>query len=269
VVEGTDLLGHLRAAPGGLSAKQAARFMEGATDKARESKARRRLEELVTRGLAYRRPGDTIRGGVHEPDTYFATPSRRGPRGVGMTGTLTGTRPVSRARPHDGNARERRNPSLQVTDGNATGTHGNAPHGNAGYPPLRGFPFRSFSLRRGFWRRPRGCSARGPSRSSRSAPATSWLKSSAITPPTPSSTTGAGAATARLPPTALTRSPRPRSSIGRADDGGRLSPGRDPRHAYRTSQRFLQGRSFPGARSSARLPWPARNISHRETPSPR
>jgi replicative DNA helicase len=74
VVEGTDLLGHLRAAPGGLSAKQAARFMEGATDKARESKARRRLEDLLTRGLAHRRPGDTIRGSLHEPDTYFATP---------------------------------------------------------------------------------------------------------------------------------------------------------------------------------------------------
>jgi replicative DNA helicase len=78
VIEGTDLLGHLRASTTGLSAKEAARLMEGATERARETKARRRLESLVGRGFAYRRPGEAIRGGVHEPDRYFATP----PQGV-------------------------------------------------------------------------------------------------------------------------------------------------------------------------------------------
>jgi hypothetical protein len=71
VIEGTDLLGHLRASATGLSAKEAARLMEGASERARETKARRRLESLVGRGLGYRRPGEAIRGGVHEPDRYF------------------------------------------------------------------------------------------------------------------------------------------------------------------------------------------------------
>ncbi len=74
VIEGTDLLGHLRASAMGLSAKEAGRLMEGASERARETKARRRLESLVGRGLAYRREGDPIRGSVHEPDRYFATP---------------------------------------------------------------------------------------------------------------------------------------------------------------------------------------------------
>lgn len=74
MLEGTDLLGHLRAAPQGLSAKAAAALMEGASERAREVKARRRLDALVSRGLAYRREGEPIRGGVHEPDRYFATP---------------------------------------------------------------------------------------------------------------------------------------------------------------------------------------------------
>jgi replicative DNA helicase len=74
VVEGTDLLGHLRAS-NGLSAKQAAHFMEGSTEKAREAKARRRLESFIARGLAYRREGGPIRGRIHEPDTYYATPA--------------------------------------------------------------------------------------------------------------------------------------------------------------------------------------------------
>jgi replicative DNA helicase len=75
VLEGTDLLGHLRAAPGGLSRKEAARLMEGANERAREYKAGRRLDALVARGLAYRRSGEAIHGAVHEPDRYFATPS--------------------------------------------------------------------------------------------------------------------------------------------------------------------------------------------------
>jgi replicative DNA helicase len=74
VLEGTDLLGHLRAAPAGLSRKEVAHLMEGATERAREVKAGRRLERLVERGLAYRRQGDPIRGGVHQPHRYFATP---------------------------------------------------------------------------------------------------------------------------------------------------------------------------------------------------
>jgi replicative DNA helicase len=74
VAEGTDLLGHLRAAAGGLSAKQAARLVDGSSEKAREVKARRRLEGFVSRGLAHRREGAPIRGRIHEPDVYFATP---------------------------------------------------------------------------------------------------------------------------------------------------------------------------------------------------
>ena len=66
VLEGTDLLGHLRASPNGLSSKEAADLMEGASERAREVKARRRLERLVERGLAYRREGDPIRGGIQE-----------------------------------------------------------------------------------------------------------------------------------------------------------------------------------------------------------
>jgi replicative DNA helicase len=73
LLEGTDLLGSLRASPNGLSAKEAARFMEGASERAREVKARRRLESLVSRQLAHRRAGDPVRGGIHEPDRYFAT----------------------------------------------------------------------------------------------------------------------------------------------------------------------------------------------------
>jgi replicative DNA helicase len=76
VLEGTDLLGQLRAAANGLSAKEAGGFMDGANDKARAEKARRKLERLVERGLAYRRSGDTIRGAVTEPDRYFATPPK-------------------------------------------------------------------------------------------------------------------------------------------------------------------------------------------------
>jgi replicative DNA helicase len=73
-IEGSDLLGHLRAASDGLSAKEAARFMEGGSPRAREVKARRQLERLETTGLAFRRDGEPIRGGVHEPARYFATP---------------------------------------------------------------------------------------------------------------------------------------------------------------------------------------------------
>jgi replicative DNA helicase len=72
VMEGTDLLGQLRAARDGLSAKQAGALLDGANEKSREVKARRRLEELARRGLAVRREGAVIRGSIHEPDRYFA-----------------------------------------------------------------------------------------------------------------------------------------------------------------------------------------------------
>jgi replicative DNA helicase len=74
VVGGTDLLGLLREARGGLTAKEAAIFMEGSSDKAREMKARRRLESFVSGTFAYRRQGEQIRGSIREPDRYFATP---------------------------------------------------------------------------------------------------------------------------------------------------------------------------------------------------
>lgn len=57
-----------------------------------------------------------------------------------MTGTFTGTRALSIVAVRDGNARERTWLFLQVENGNATGTHGNAAHGNAGNPPFRGVP---------------------------------------------------------------------------------------------------------------------------------
>jgi hypothetical protein len=57
-----------------------------------------------------------------------------------MTGTMTGTRPLTRERQRDGNARERPNPFPQVSTGTPTGTHGNAPHGNGTPPPLGGVP---------------------------------------------------------------------------------------------------------------------------------
>jgi replicative DNA helicase len=74
VVDGSDLLGALRAAPNGLTAKDAGRLMDGASDKAREVKARRRLDGYVLRELAYKREGAALRGSVKEPDRYFPTP---------------------------------------------------------------------------------------------------------------------------------------------------------------------------------------------------
>jgi hypothetical protein len=71
VVVGSDLLGALRASPNGLTAKEAGRFLDGANDKAREVKARRRLDGYVRRELAYKRDSDV-------PVRYFATP----PQGV-------------------------------------------------------------------------------------------------------------------------------------------------------------------------------------------
>jgi replicative DNA helicase len=74
VAEGSDLLGILRAARNGLSAKDAGAYMDGSSEKAREVKARRKLEAYVSRHLAYRQEGIPIRGSIHEPDRYFATP---------------------------------------------------------------------------------------------------------------------------------------------------------------------------------------------------
>jgi replicative DNA helicase len=75
MAEGSDLLGRLRAASNGLTAKEAAPFLEGANEKAREVKARRRLDAYVKRGLAHRTDGAPIRGAVREPDRYFAIAS--------------------------------------------------------------------------------------------------------------------------------------------------------------------------------------------------
>jgi hypothetical protein len=57
-----------------------------------------------------------------------------------MTGTMTGTRPLGARRERDGNARERSAAFVQVSDGNALGTHENAPHGNGTPTPYRGVP---------------------------------------------------------------------------------------------------------------------------------
>jgi replicative DNA helicase len=73
-VEGTDILAHLRAASGGLTAKEAARYFEGGSARAREVKARRNLERLESAGLVFRRPGDRVRGSVPTASRYFPTP---------------------------------------------------------------------------------------------------------------------------------------------------------------------------------------------------
>jgi replicative DNA helicase len=68
VVAGSDLLGALRAAPNGMTAREAGRLLDAATDKAREVKARRRLDGYVSRNLAYKRESE-------KPVRYFATPA--------------------------------------------------------------------------------------------------------------------------------------------------------------------------------------------------
>ena len=74
VVDGTDLLGVLRDARDGLTAKEAARSLDGASERAKVEKARRKLDGFVERKVAYRRPGEVVRGAVTEPGRYFATP---------------------------------------------------------------------------------------------------------------------------------------------------------------------------------------------------
>ena len=74
VVAGSDLLGALRASSNGLSAREAGRLMDGASDKAREVKARRKLDRLVADERAYKREGESIRGSITEAARYFATP---------------------------------------------------------------------------------------------------------------------------------------------------------------------------------------------------
>ncbi|HUE95087.1 MAG TPA: AAA family ATPase [Longimicrobiaceae bacterium] len=77
VLADTDLLAMLRAAKTkGLSAQEAAAHFEGATMKAREMKARRRLDGYVARELAFRHEGETLtgQGSRKSPDRYFATP---------------------------------------------------------------------------------------------------------------------------------------------------------------------------------------------------
>lgn len=70
IAEGTDLLGQLRAAPNGLTAREASGFMDAANEKGRLEKARRKLDKFVVANLAYRREGAS----VTEPVRYYATP---------------------------------------------------------------------------------------------------------------------------------------------------------------------------------------------------
>lgn len=76
VIAGTDLLGILRGAPNGMTAIDAAAHCEGASDKARQAKARRALDGFVSRGRAHKREPED-RGGhgaIKAPARYFATP---------------------------------------------------------------------------------------------------------------------------------------------------------------------------------------------------
>lgn len=76
VVEGTDLLGILRAAPKGLTAQEAGTYLDGAEDKAKTNKARRKLDRFVVAGVAYAQEPDksTGRGAITPAKRYFATP---------------------------------------------------------------------------------------------------------------------------------------------------------------------------------------------------
>jgi replicative DNA helicase len=74
VLADSDLLGVLRAsAAGGLgmTARDGAAYMEGASERAREVKARRRFVKFEHEGLAWKREGEAIRGSVKEPDRWF------------------------------------------------------------------------------------------------------------------------------------------------------------------------------------------------------
>ena len=72
----TDLLAALRAAPLGLSAREAAArlYESAAPSRAEIEKARRKLEKLAERCLAVRREEEALRGAVREADRYFAAP---------------------------------------------------------------------------------------------------------------------------------------------------------------------------------------------------
>jgi replicative DNA helicase len=71
-VMGTDVLASLRASSAGLTVREAARLFEGGSNRARAEKARRKLEQLIGRGLAHRRDGSA----VTDPARYFATPPK-------------------------------------------------------------------------------------------------------------------------------------------------------------------------------------------------
>lgn len=79
LAEGTGPLGLLRAAPHGLSVSEVAGalFADGGTpDKNQEMKARRKLQDLQSNGLAYRKEGTPGHGAIRSPDRYFATPAQ-------------------------------------------------------------------------------------------------------------------------------------------------------------------------------------------------
>jgi replicative DNA helicase len=71
MVEGSDLLGLLRAAPNGLTVKAVARHFEGSDERAAVERARRKLSRLVEEGRGYRR-SDSGPGRV-QSDVFFAT----------------------------------------------------------------------------------------------------------------------------------------------------------------------------------------------------
>jgi hypothetical protein len=73
--DGGDLLAILRAAPGGLAARDAAcvLFSTANPTDAQVEKARRRLDKLVAQHLAYPRRGGRDKRGHLQPVTYFPT----------------------------------------------------------------------------------------------------------------------------------------------------------------------------------------------------
>ena len=71
-VGGFDLLAALRAAPGGLTAADAAPHFEGASESAKNKNARRKLNTLVAKGLARKVEGAPTQGALREPDRFHA-----------------------------------------------------------------------------------------------------------------------------------------------------------------------------------------------------
>ncbi len=71
-IDAADALTLLQAIPGGMTAREMARFLSGTGDKSAENRARRKLNKLVERGIAVKSPGGGFGGNDHTPDRYFA-----------------------------------------------------------------------------------------------------------------------------------------------------------------------------------------------------